>query len=180
VPQISLHKRKTGLSAPLAGTAIRVYDIASTLSGTPAVARKDTPSEDQLAPESGRHEAARLALPFARLVGDGNTRFWPDGDSLASGNSAEQRVAGERWALDLMRYYSRFGYEPRARVLGDIIRDSLEDGGIAGEHFRGLVRVLDAMLAFAASQSDLETYAKDLQADHDRTLAAWAALTARV
>lgn len=127
---------------------------------------------------SGHYKAAQQALPFAYSASDGSTRFWPDQASLAAGNNAEQRIAGEQWALDLLRYYRDYGHEPHARVLADVIRHSLEDGGVGGEHFTGLLRVLDAMLAFAARHTDLEAYAQALQTDHDRTLSAWAALAA--
>lgn len=56
----------------------------------------------------------------------------------------------------------------------------LDDGRpLNPERFTGFLHVLDAMLAFAARQTDLDRYAADLDAAHQRTLAAWAALSRR-
>lgn len=48
--------------------------------------------------------------------------------------------------------------------------------GAVNEQFTGLVRVLDSMLAFAARHCDLDDYAVALDAEHRRTLEAWARL----
>ena len=125
-----------------------------------------------------RFRSAREALPFARTLPDGTTRLWPEQPSLNTGHSARRRVEGERWALELLRYYRQYGHEPGARVLPDLIRHGVESGGVEQEQFTGLVRVLDSMLAFAARQSDLDAYAMALDGEHQRTLAAWAALEA--
>jgi hypothetical protein len=123
-----------------------------------------------------RFRPAREALPFARTLPDGTTRLWPEQPSLNTGHSAQRRVEGERWALELLRYYRQYGHEPAARVLPDLIRHGVESGGVEEEQFTGVVRVLDAMLAFAARQTDLDAYAGALDSEHQRTLAAWAAL----
>jgi hypothetical protein len=127
-------------------------------------------------PDHARSRTARQALPFMSAADDGATRFWPDLSALDRGNTAQRRVAGERWALELLRYYRQFGHVPGARVLPDLLRHGVASGGAGEEQFTGLVRVLDAMLAFAARQCDLDDYARTLDAEHQRTLAAWAAL----
>jgi hypothetical protein len=128
--------------------------------------------------EPARLKSARQALPFVHSPEGGAPRFWPEASSLTTGNIAQQRVEGERWALELLRYYREFGHEPAARILPDLIRHGVSNSGAGEEQFTGFVRVLDAMLAFAARQSDLDDYARALGAEHHRTLAAWAALDA--
>ncbi len=134
--------------------------------------------DDETALAAAQFKAAQRALPFVSDAADGSMRFWPEQSSLPEGHCAAQRVEGERWALELLRFYRDFGHEPRARIL----RQMLSHGGAGtpagSEHFSGLVRVLDAMLAFAARQSDLDGYAASLHAEHKRTLSAWAALEA--
>ena len=121
-------------------------------------------------------EAARGSLPFVHPSSDGGLRLWPGIDASSPGLSARQRVEGELWALELLRYYRLFGHEPRARLLPGLIRHGIDSAVSGDEHFTGFMRILDAMLAFASRQCDLEGYAATLDAEHQRTLAAWAAL----
>ncbi len=78
-----------------------------------------------------------------------------------------------------MRFYRDFGHEPRARLLPLVLRDGVDGKPLNTERFTGFLHVLDAMLAFAARQTDLDRYAADLDAAHQRTLAAWATLSRR-
>ena len=121
-------------------------------------------------------EAARGLLPFVHPDTDGSLRFWPGIVPSAAEPSAQQRVEGELWAIELLRYYRLFGHEPRARLLPGLVRHGVDAAVSGDEHFTGFLRILDAMLAFAARQCDLEGYAANLDAEHQRTLAAWAAL----
>lgn len=120
--------------------------------------------------------AARAALPFVHAGSDGSERFWHLPDGCSGSDCAERRVAGERWALDLLRYYRKFGHESAARMLPEVLCAGFETGHASEEHFKGFLRVLDAMLAFAARQCDLDAYAEALDVEHQRTLAAWKTL----
>lgn len=119
---------------------------------------------------------ARASLPFARASAGSGEGLWPSPEALRGGNLAQRRLEGERWALEFLRYYREFGHEPGARVLGPILREGLASGTDGDEHLTGFLRVLDAMLAFAARHSDLDGYADALGVEHQRTLAAWDSL----
>ena len=123
--------------------------------------------------------AAQHALPFVTRAGDGSTACWPCLPTDDDSNAASERIQGERWALELMRFYRDFGHEPRARLLPLVLRDGVAGKPLNPERFTGFLHVLDAMLAFAARQTDLDLYAADLDATHQRTLAAWATLSGR-
>ena len=94
---------------------------------------------------------------------------------MVAANPAEQHIEGERWALALMNFYREHGHNPRARLLPEVLQHAWNTDSAApeSEYFAGFARVLDAMLAFAARQCDLEQYVADLSAEHHRTLTAW-------
>lgn len=134
-----------------------------------------TDTTDVLIPDQPAFRAAQLELPFVSLTVDGRPRFWSQSTPDLPRNSAEQHIEGERWALALMDFYRQHGHDARARLLPDVLRHALSDDPAVGdsEYFAGFMRVLDAMLAFAARQCDFEQYVDDLGAEHHRTLAAW-------
>lgn len=134
-----------------------------------------TDAADGLIPEPPVFRAAQRALPFVSLAGDGTLHFSSPEPPVVPANPAELHIEGERSALALMNFYREYGQNPRARLLPEVLRNawSIDPGAPESEYFAGFARVLDAMLAFAARQCDLERYVADLGAEHHRTLAAW-------
>lgn len=146
------------------------------MSGKPSFKDESgTDATDGLVPDPPAFRAAQLALPFVSLSSEGMLRFWSPNPLPSTGNSAEQHNEGERWALALMDFYRQHGHDPRARLLPDVLRHAWNSDPATpeSEYFAGFTRVLDAMLAFAARQCDLDRYVADLGAEHHRTLRAW-------
>ena len=132
-------------------------------------------TSDGLIPEPPVFRAAQRALPFVSLAGDGTLHFSSPEPPVVPANPAELHIEGERSALALMNFYREYGQNPRARLLPEVLRNawSIDPGAPESQYLAGFARVLDAMLAFAARQCDLEKYVADLDAEHHRTLAAW-------
>lgn len=131
------------------------------------------PTNNNLASSHATVGLTPESAPFVQCLADGTVWVWP-----ASGperHVAARQVLGENLALELLRHYRTHGHEPRARLLPGLLRQAMASGA-EDEQFTGFVRVLDSMLAFAARHCDLDDYAAALDAEHRRTLEAWARL----